>query len=122
MIVIVDDAVDLAKALGKLLQRQGYSVQCIANGQDALAFMEIMRPEMVILDQHLPDQKGVEVLHRMRQKGTLRDVPVLFFSAEDPGEAADEAMRYGALAWVTKDGHGWRSILDAAEGICQHPS
>jgi PAS domain S-box-containing protein len=60
------------------------------------------RPDLVLLDLHLPDVSGEEVLRRLREDADTRDIPVIVVSADTSREVADRMTREGARAFLTK--------------------
>ncbi len=114
----MDDSTDTRVALGRLLAQRGYGVQCVGGGAEALEYMTQERPDLVVLDQHMPGQSGLETFIQMRQDGRLKDIPVVFFSADNLGDLQRAAMAAGAIGWVVKSGEGWKEILETAAATC----
>ena len=69
-ILVVDDNVDAARGMGKLLELHGHEVEVAHNGHDALEKAHKERPQGVILDIGLPDIDGYEVARRLRSYGS----------------------------------------------------
>jgi CheY-like chemotaxis protein len=67
-ILVVDDNVDSAQAIGKLLQLKGYEVRCAFDGASAITAAQQFGPHLVLLDISLPDIDGYEVLRRLREQ------------------------------------------------------
>ena len=68
-ILVVDDNVDAAKSLSRLLERlYGQVVRVAHDGPEALAVAEEFRPEVVLLDIGLPGMDGYEVARRLRER------------------------------------------------------
>ena len=65
-LLIVEDNVDLAKLLRKLLLLQGYDVMLADRGEDALTACSYQSPDLILLDIHLEDMDGTEMCHRSR--------------------------------------------------------
>jgi signal transduction histidine kinase/CheY-like chemotaxis protein len=81
-ILVVDDEPTVLEALEALLAREGHTVFCAAGGEAALRKAEAERPDIVLLDLHLPDLSGIEVVTRLRQLPGLEEVPVIAFSGK----------------------------------------
>ncbi len=98
-ILIVDDEpniVDLAKLY---LQQEGFRVEAVANGKDALARVAALRPALVVLDIMLPGLDGFEVCRRIRQQG---DVPILMLTARSDDTDKIVGLELGADDYMTK--------------------
>lgn len=80
---------------------------------EAIAGVEHLRPEVVLLDVHMPDGGGVEVLRRVR--GEHPEVVFLALSVSDAAEDVIAVIRAGARGYVTKTISG----RELAEAICQ---
>lgn len=78
-ILLVEDDHDLANGLQQALQNDGYAVNHVATGADALAAIDTEAPAIVILDIGLPDIDGLTVLKRLRVRHP--DLPVLLLTA-----------------------------------------
>lgn len=63
-ILFAEDDRDIAKAVQTLLERSGYSVDVVFNGQDALDYIETGEYDGVILDWMMPKLSGIEVLKK----------------------------------------------------------
>jgi len=72
------------------------------------------RPDLVLLDLHLPDIGGDEVLRRLRQDPVTAAVPVIVFSADATQRQTEELLAAGATAYLTKP-IGVRDLLDAID-------
>jgi two-component system phosphate regulon response regulator PhoB len=92
-VLIVEDDVDINATLQEALRFAGYDVAGALTGE--AAFDEINRrcPDLVLLDQMLPDIDGVEICRRLRATARTKRVPIIFLTAR-----ADEAARVRGLA------------------------
>lgn len=79
-ILLVDDDVDLTELLAELLSLEGFDIQVVHNGQEALAKLEKESFNLMLLDVMMPVLNGIETLKQVRQKYEL---PVLMLSARD---------------------------------------
>jgi DNA-binding response OmpR family regulator len=97
-VLIVEDEARIADFLAKGLRRQGYEVQCAGTGAAALALTEGV--DLVVLDLGLPDIDGLDVLRELRASGS--DVPVIVLTARTEEADRAEALRRGAVEYLTK--------------------
>ncbi len=87
-LLLVDDEDNLRSMLEAALRHTGFEVHPVASGRDALAAMDEVKPDLVVLDVMLPDLDGFEVFQRLRSSGNR--TPVLFLTARD---ATDDKVR-----------------------------
>jgi two-component system, repressor protein LuxO len=99
-VLIVEDVPALAASYSAFLSREPVSVHTVNNGAEALVFLERRSVAVAVLDVHLPDMNGLEILHRIRELGAPTDVIVI--TAEGSVKLAVEAMREGAFDFVVK--------------------
>lgn len=99
-ILIVDDEKNMRWILGKNLREEGFSVIEAENGEEAFNLFVDKEPDMAILDYRMPGIDGMEVLRRIK---TINDkVPVIMITAHGSTDAAVEAMKLGALDYISK--------------------
>lgn len=98
-VLVVDDDLPLARALGINLRAHGYEVTLAHDGRTALDAVAKVQPEVVVLDLGLPDIDGVQVLHGIRG---WSPIPVLVLSARSTSAEKVEALDAGADDYVTK--------------------
>ena len=98
-VLVVDDDVPLARALGINLRAHGYEVTLAHTGRQALDAVARLRPAVVILDLGLPDLDGLEVLAGIRG---WSPIPVLVLSARSTSAEKVDALDAGADDYVTK--------------------
>ncbi|WIG61431.1 MAG: Transcriptional regulator [Ktedonobacterales bacterium] len=99
MVLLVEDALDLAQVVRRELEAGGYVVTHAADGEAALAAHASAQPDLVILDWMLPKLDGLEVLRRIRRSA---GTPVLMLTAR--GEETDRVigLEVGADDYLTK--------------------
>jgi CheY-like chemotaxis protein len=79
-ILIADDD-DLVRSLwSEMLTQAGYRTVEARTGRAALELMSVIVPDLMILDLHMPDLCGDEVLHHLNRSAVLRELPVLIVS------------------------------------------
>ncbi len=101
-ILIVDDEPDTIKLLTLRLAKNGYAVMACHTGNEALEAVKHEKPDLAILDIKLPDMNGYDVLSCFRNNPALKEMPVIFSTA-DAGVAVKRTVReYDADAFVIK--------------------
>ena len=99
-VLIVDDDALIRRTVRLTCEKEGYSVQEAENGRDALARLDLSRPDIVLLDVMLPDVSGFDVCREMRRAG-LR-VPILFLSARTEEIDVVVGLEIGADDYIVK--------------------
>lgn len=85
-ILIVEDDLDMQKILGLYLEKEGFAVNAVSNGRDAVDFLCGNQVDLVIMDWMLPIQDGIETCREIR----LLRIPVKILMLTAKGESADE--------------------------------
>ena len=99
-ILLVDDEKDLQNILSKILLTSGYKVICAEDGNMAIKYFEMEKPDLVILDFRLPDINGFEVLEKL--KSIQNEVMIIMLTAHGNIKHAVQAMKMGAYDYLTK--------------------
>jgi two-component system, sensor histidine kinase and response regulator len=82
-ILIVDDSPDILSITEAILFSAGYEVIAYTNGLIALQIMELMPPDLIILDITMPQIDGYEMTRRIRSNPLWDSTPILLFTALD---------------------------------------
>ena len=99
-VLIVDDEAGMRAVLSNLLEKQGYTILTGEDGKEAIEIIQKSRVEVVLLDIHLPDIDGVEVLRQIKRID--ENLPVIMCSGLDDVEFAVGAMKFGAFDYIRK--------------------
>jgi signal transduction histidine kinase len=94
------ESVVLLEAIAR--SRPSVQVLTAATGQAGLQLAREQRPDLVLLDQRLPDHSGRAILQRLRAQESLRDTPVIILSAAAITQASESLLEAGANAYLTK--------------------
>ena len=98
-ILVVDDEPNIIELAKLYLEREGYQVEGVANGNDALSRQSAVNPDIIILDLMLPDIDGFEVCRQIRTKS---DVPILMLTARKEDIDKIVGLELGADDYLTK--------------------
>ena len=110
---VVDDEPLIRTAVLAVLTELGYEARGFANAEELyLALVEEgTTPNLLVLDQRLPDEFGSTILHSLRERPQYRDIPVLFLTAIED----EEADRLSALAPVVRKPFDFADFVTAVE-------
>ncbi|MEU3309678.1 response regulator transcription factor [Nocardiopsis sp. NPDC055551] len=98
-VLVVDDDVQIIRAMRINLRARGYDVDTAKDGASALRLVEDHLPTVVLLDLGLPDMEGVEVIQRLRG---WTQVPIIVLSARHSAGEKVRCLDLGADDYVTK--------------------
>jgi two-component system, NtrC family, response regulator AtoC len=110
-ILIVDDESDMRVVLSAMLKKEGFDVAAAANGQDALQILKSNKIAVIVTDLKMPDIDGMELLDRVSAQHP--EIPVIMITAHGTIATAVEAMKKGALDYITKpfDQDEFKSVI-----------
>jgi len=99
-VLVIDDEKGMRWALEKALQSEGYEVISVDNGYDGISMLDQASVSLVLLDYKMPDIDGLETLLKIKENHP--DVPVIFMTAFSSMPTALEAIKRGAVGYITK--------------------
>jgi len=99
-LLIVDDDDELRSLLVSRFERAGMAVLASASAEEALEKIGAFRPDVALLDLHLPGLGGIELLRKL--KDLFPEIEALLFTAHSSIETAVQAMKHGAYDYLTK--------------------
>jgi two-component system, NtrC family, sensor kinase len=101
-LLVIDDSADNRDILHRHLERQGYGVTTVSNGQQGLERLRAGAFELVLLDVLMPVKDGFEVLKEMKADSALREIPVVMISALDESNSVVRCIQMGAEDYLMK--------------------
>lgn len=101
-ILVVDDNAINRDLLSRFLERQGHAVQVATSGQKALDMIAADAFDLVLLDITMPGLNGYQVLRRLKNSATWRDLPVIMLSAWDEIDCVSRCLELGAEDYLPK--------------------
>ena len=100
-ILVADDNSDMRDYVRRLLGKR-WSVETVANGNEALEATRNRKPDLILSDVMMPELDGFGLLRRIRAEPNLRDIPVILLSARAGEEARIEGLDAGADDYLDK--------------------
>ncbi|MBZ5750125.1 MULTISPECIES: response regulator YycF [Metabacillus] len=98
-ILVVDDEKPIADILQFNLKKEGYTVYCAYDGDQAIEMVEEINPDLLLLDIMLPNRDGMEVCREVRKK---YEMPIIMLTAKDSEIDKVLGLELGADDYVTK--------------------
>lgn len=104
-ILVVDDQVQNIQILNVILKEAGYQVAGARSGEQALAIIEKMKPDLILLDIVMPEMDGFEVCRSLKTHPEFKDIPIIFLTAKTTSDDIVKAFEAGGVDYITKPFH-----------------
>jgi two-component system response regulator DctR len=99
-ILIIDDDADICYTMGEICAFAGWEVSTAANGEEGLRRFLAHRPDVVVIDYHMPVMSGLATVRRIRELDPL--VPLMVLTVDERQDVADSLMDAGATDFALK--------------------
>ena len=116
LVAIVDDDPSVRRGLQRLIQSAGWKVESFASAQEFLVFPRTAAPTCLVLDLQLPGLSGLDLQKRLAKIGL--EIPIVFLTGHGNIPASVQAMKAGAVEFLTKpidEQDLFRAIREAIE-------
>lgn len=100
MILVVDDEVEIRNLFFRHLGKKGFIVHLAGSIEEEEKIMDVLIPDLIFLDIHLPDGNGLDALRKL--KPYCEDCKVIMMSAFDHLKERKEAIASGAIDFLSK--------------------
>lgn len=94
LVLVVDDSPLLRRMIAQILQREGYRVETAADGEEAIAKIRQLDPDIVLLDVVMPNKDGYQVVQEL-QRLVRRKPRVILLTGVESGPALQQARALG---------------------------
>jgi len=101
-ILVADDEPNIVLSLTFLMERAGYEVEVVDNGEDAVTQAIESTPDLLLLDVMLPRLSGFEVCQKLRAHPACRALPIIMLTAKGRDSEISKGLALGASAYITK--------------------
>jgi DNA-binding NtrC family response regulator len=99
-ILLVDDEEEFVKSLAERLRIRNLDADTAFNGEQALSFVELQEPDVMVLDLRMPGIGGMEVLSQIKKNHP--DIQVIILTGHGNKDHEDQALRLGAFGYLEK--------------------
>lgn len=100
VLVVDDDKISL-KMARKILE-EFFHVTCVESGKDALVYLQNYIPDLILIDIHMPEMDGFEVLQNIKINPQTKDIPVIFLSADSDSDTELNSFKAGVMDYIRK--------------------
>ncbi|TXN72020.1 response regulator, partial [Methylobacterium sp. WL18] len=102
VVLVVDDSPDTLSFLTEAIERSGATVLVAVGGDLALALVDEITPDVILLDAMMPGMDGFETCRRLKAKPQIAGVPVIFMTGLSETEHIVKGLSAGGIDYVTK--------------------
>ena len=102
LVMAVDDDPSILRIIEMLLSRNGYTVRTAPNGEKALTLLRNLQPTVLITDVQMPGMSGYDLCSVVKHDDRLRNVPVVFLTAQGTPQDYKTGHDMGAVMYMTK--------------------
>ena len=106
-VLVVDDEPDNFDVIDTLLSEPNYTLHYVANGQEAIARLDIFKPDLILLDVMMPNMDGIEVCKRIKASPQWESVPIIMVTALSTKQDLSRCLDAGADDFIAKPVNGF---------------
>ncbi len=117
-LLLAEDDPDIQLVARLALRRAGFDVRLAANGAEALEYIALQRPDVILLDWMMPQVDGLQTCTQLKADPATQDIPVIFLTARSQEAEIRQGLQLGAIGYITKPfdalelGRQVRELLD----------
>jgi len=111
-ILIIEDEEIMIHLLSKKISEEGYDVSVAVNGEEGLAQMRKVKPDLILLDIVMPKMGGIETMEEMQKDENLKNIPVIIISNSGQPVEIDKAKQLGAKDWLVKTEFDPKEVIE----------
>lgn len=101
-VLVVDDNPRNLQLISTVVGEAGYKVSAVNSGQNALKYLTLKQPDIILLDVMMPEMNGYDVCRTIKQDPILKDIPVIFLTAKNEVQDIVTGFTLGAVDYITK--------------------
>ena len=120
-LLLIDDDLSVQHLIEQELANEGYVLDTVTSGAEALERAERVRPDVIILDLMMPGMNGFELAERLRQRESTSGIPILVLTAKDLTADDRERLRHGVSGLVMKGSAAGARLIRAIRSLDTRP-
>lgn len=111
-ILFVEDEYALQKTFGDILEKEGYKMVLVSDGESGLRLARSIKPDLILLDLILPKMHGLAVLEQLKKDAETQNIPVVILTNLEGMEEINKALELGAKAYLIKTNYGLKEVIE----------
>lgn len=100
--LVVDDSLSARRSLAQFVEDAGFEVRTARDGLEAVEFINVRRPDIMLVDLEMPRMNGLELTAHVRARDDTRTLPVVMVTSRSTEKHRHEAEKTGVNAYMTK--------------------
>lgn len=101
-IAIIEDDGVIRQMYRMKFEGEGFEVEVAENGRDGVALVQHMKPDIILLDMHMPEMDGATALHKIRGEKWGKDIPVIVLTNLGEEESPKSLRALGISGYIVK--------------------
>lgn len=101
-IAVIDDQVEITDLLKTILENEGYQVKVYNESKNVIEKLREYLPSLIMLDIHMPEVNGIEVLKKIKEDKIIKNIPVIMLTVDGSPEEINTSISYGANSYILK--------------------
>lgn len=101
-IAIIEDDGVIRQMYRMKFESEGFEVETAENGRDGVALVQHMKPDIILLDMHMPEMDGVTALSKIREEKWGKDIPVIVLTNLGEEESPKNLRSLGIKGYIVK--------------------
>lgn len=101
-ILVIDDSPDIIQLLTLIIEATGYNIVTKNSGEDGIAALEELTPDLILLDVMMPGIDGFETCKRIKANSKIAEIPLIFITGKTEGKDIAQGFELGAVDYISK--------------------
>jgi DNA-binding response OmpR family regulator len=121
-ILAVDDDASICEFYEHALKAMGYDVRIASSARSAKESVQLIRPDLILMDIMMPDQDGISLTRELRAAPSTSDIPIVMVSGLADAGTLQDALLFGAVGYLVKpvDPDALKAKIDATLTAIEH--
>lgn len=111
-ILFIEDESALHKAVGEILNQEGYEMISALDGEAGLKLAKTKNPDLILLDLILPKIHGFEVLKILKEDKKTKNIPVIVLTNLEGIQDVEKAIKMGATTYLVKSNYSLEEVAE----------
>jgi CheY-like chemotaxis protein len=121
-ILAVDDDASVGEFYGHALKLLGYDVQVASSARAAKECINLLRPDLILMDIMMPEQDGISFTRELRADRKTSDIPIIMVSGLADAGTLQDALLFGAVGYLVKpvEPEALKAKIDSTLAAIEH--